>query len=152
MQKTVIADASCLILLDKINELSLLHKLFGTIYTTHQVASEFGDVLPSWVVIQDPLNKNYQSIIEAHVDKGEASAIALAIESEDSLLIIDEQKGRKFAAALGINITGTFGIIIECKLSGQINSVKPILAKIKLTNFRFTEALENSLLSKAEEL
>jgi predicted nucleic acid-binding protein len=152
MQKTVIADASCLILLDKINELHLLQKLFGEIYTTPEIALEFGNQFPDWVIITQAKDKNYQTIIEAHVDKGEASAIALAVEYHNCTLIIDEQKGRKFALQLGLNITGTFGVIIECKISGIISSVKPILGKIKLTNFRFTEALEQIVLLKAGEL
>jgi predicted nucleic acid-binding protein len=151
MQKTVIADASCIILFDKIDELLLLRKLFGFIYTTPEIASEFGKPLPDWIIVHAPKDKNYQAIIEAHIDKGEASAIALAIEYQDCTLIIDEQKGRKFAIALGLKITGSFGVIIECKLSGHIPSVKPILSKIKQTNFRFTESLEHIVLSKAGE-
>ena len=34
MQKTIISDTSCLILLEKIGELDILNKLFGTIITT----------------------------------------------------------------------------------------------------------------------
>lgn len=85
MPKTIISDTSCTILLDKIGELEILNKLFGTIVTTQEVAEEFGQQLPSWFKIQKPKDKNYQSIIEASVDKGEASAIALAIELDDCL-------------------------------------------------------------------
>jgi predicted nucleic acid-binding protein len=113
MHKTIISDTSCLILLDKIGELDLLHKLFGTITTTAEVADEFGQPLPSWFELKQPTDKNYQSIIEASVDKGEASAIALAIELDDCLLIIDDLKGRKFAQQLGLTIIGTFGIIVD---------------------------------------
>jgi predicted nucleic acid-binding protein len=42
MRKAIIADTSCLILLDNIGELDLLHKLYGTIITTSAVKSEFG--------------------------------------------------------------------------------------------------------------
>lgn len=34
MQKTILSDTSCLILLDKIGELELLHKVFGEILIT----------------------------------------------------------------------------------------------------------------------
>jgi predicted nucleic acid-binding protein len=49
MQKSIISDTSCLILLDKIDEIHLLKKLFGSIITTPEVADEFGLPLPSWV-------------------------------------------------------------------------------------------------------
>lgn len=151
MQKTIISDTSCLVILEKIKELELLHRLFGTIFTTSEIKDEFGLPLPEWVQIKEVRNKNYQSIIEATLDKGEASAIALALELEDCLLIIDDLKGRKFANQLGLKITGTFGVLVEAKLSGTIPSVKPILEKIKTTNFRIGEQFEALILKKAGE-
>jgi predicted nucleic acid-binding protein len=151
MQKAVISDTSCLILLDKIGEIELLKRLFGEVITTSEVASEFGQPLPEWIIIQAPKDKNYQIIIEASVDKGEASAIALAVELENCLLIIDDLKGRNFAQYLGITITGTFGVILDAKLSGYISSVKPILQKIRSTNFRISESLEKQILQKSGE-
>lgn len=151
MHKAIISDTSCLILLDKIGELEILHKLFGTIITTTEVASEFGQPLPHWVEIKQPLDKKYQSIIEFSVDKGEASAIALAIELDDCLLIIDDLKGRKFAKQIGLTIIGTIGVIVDAKLAGIITSVKPVLAKIKSTNFRITEQLEAIVLKSSGE-
>lgn len=93
----------------------------------------------------------YQVILEASLDKGEASAIALAVEEEDCLLIIDDYKGRKYAEKLHINITGTLGILINAKLSGHIVSVKALLEKIKKTDFRITSDLESITLKKANE-
>ncbi len=151
MPGTIISDTSCLILLDKIGELDILKKLFGSIVTTTEVLEEYGQPLPSWLLIRQPKDKNYQLLIESFVDKGEASAIALALESDNSLLIIDDRKGRHFARQLGLSIIGTIGIIVDAKLAGIIPSVKPVLAKIKTTNFRLTEELELLILQKAGE-
>ena len=49
------------------------------------------------------------------MDKSEASAIALAIELDDCLLIIDDFKGRKFANQIGLIIIGTIGVIVAAK-------------------------------------
>ena len=151
MHRAIISDTSCLILLDKIGELEILNKLFGTIITTTEVAEEFGQSLPLWFEIRNARDENYQSIIAASVDKGEASAIALALELENCLLIIDDLKGRKFAQQLGLNIIGTIGVIVDAKLTGNITSVKPILTKIRATNFRITEQLEMLILKRAGE-
>ncbi len=151
MHKAIISDTSCLILLDKIGELVILNKLFGTIITTSEVADEFGQPLPSWIEIKQPADKKYQSIIEASVDKGEASAIALAIELDDCLLIIDDLKGRKFANQIGLTIIGTIGVIVDAKLAGIIPSVKPVIEKIRSTNFRITDQLEAIILKRAGE-
>ena len=152
MQKVIISNTSCLILLDKIGELNLLNSLFGMITVTGEIANEFKKELPDWFNIEDPINKNYQKILEASLDKGEASAIAFAIEQTDCLLIIDDYKGRKYAERLGIKITGTLGVIIDAKLSGHIESVKPMLDKIKKTDFRLTAELEQRTLEKSNEV
>ena len=51
----VIADTSCFILLDKINQLSLLQKVFGGVTTTHTIAAEFGKPLPDWITTESPV-------------------------------------------------------------------------------------------------
>jgi len=89
----VIADTSCFILLDKIGELELLKTLFGHVVTTTTIAEEFGSALPEWVQIRTVTDVHFQSLLD--IDPGEASAIALATESEPSLLVIDEAKEEK---------------------------------------------------------
>lgn len=152
MQKVIISDTSCLILLEKIGELQLLAGLFGHVIVTPEIATEFALPLPNWFTIQSPENKRYQKILEASLDKGEASALALAIEESDCLLIIDDLKGRKYAERLGIDITGTLGILVEAKSKGLIEYLKPRLEKIKATNFRFSKVLEDKVLEQVGEL
>jgi len=50
-----------------------------------------------------------------------------------------------------LTIIGTIGVIVDAKLVGIINSVKPILDKIKSTDFRITEQLELLILKRAGE-
>ena len=68
------------------------------------------------------------------------------------MLIIDDLKARKTAEKLGLNIIGVLGVIIDAKKEGIIPSVKPILAKMKQTNFRVTDKLERLILEKAGEI
>jgi len=151
MQKTIIADSSCLILLDKIQELELLKKLFGKVIITSIIAGEFGNPLPEWISIKNAEDKNYQNILELSVDKGEASAIALAVEQQDCLLILDDQKARKLAAELKLKYTGTIALLVEAKNKGYISSVRPVIGKIKKTNFRISTELEKKILKSAGE-
>ena len=145
----VIADTSCFILLDNIGELELLKSLFGHVITTTVIAEEFGAPLPEWVRIRAVKNTNFQSTLE--LDAGEASAIALALESEPSLLIIDDNKGRKAAQRLNLNITGSLGIFLRAKREGIIPSIKPILEKVQQTNFRYSQSILIEILSLAGE-
>jgi predicted nucleic acid-binding protein len=83
--------------------------------------------------------------------KGEASAIALALEMDNPILILDELKGRKIATQLNLRYSGTFGLILKAKEIGVIKSVKPILNKIKATNFRFSDKLFEIVIQLASE-
>ena len=80
-----------------------------------------------------------------------APGVHKLVSSRANGVIIDDRKGRKFAYELGLTIIGTVGIIVDAKLAGIIPSVRPILAKIRTTNFRFTEQLELLILKKAGE-
>ena len=55
--KIVIADTSCFILLDKIDELELLKRLFDEIATTKEVVQEFGKELPDWIKVESVKDK-----------------------------------------------------------------------------------------------
>ncbi|TSD63358.1 DUF3368 domain-containing protein [Inquilinus sp. KBS0705] len=151
MPETIIADTSCFILLTNINQLDLLQKLYGTITTTTIIAEEFKQLLPEWVNVKLAADNKYQRILELQVDKGEASAIALALEITDSTIILDDLKARQLASHLGISITGTLGIIIKAKQIGIIPSIKPLLEKIRQTNFRISPTLESIALKEAGE-
>ena len=151
MQPVIISDTSCLILLQKIGELLLLQKLFDHIIVTQMIADEWNDPLPQWIHIQNPISIINQFVLEATLDKGEASTIALALETKDCVLIIDEQKGRKMAKQLGIAITGTLGILAQAKQNGFIVKLKPLLDTIQRTDFRLSEYLIQEVLKQVGE-
>ncbi len=151
MPKAIISDTSCFIILTNIGELELLHKVYGQIFTTSEIAAEFGEILPEWVKIKEATDKYRQTILELQIDKGESSAISLALEMPDSFVILDDYKARKIAERLGVNFTGTIGVIIKAKLSGIIPSAKPILEKIKQTDFRLSAEIKLQALKEASE-
>ena len=70
MPKTIIADTSCLIILTNIGEIDLLHKVYGEITTTIDIAIEFGETLPEWVEIISVKDKYRQQLLEIQIDKG----------------------------------------------------------------------------------
>ncbi len=140
----VIADASCFIILAKIEKLDLLQKVYGSITTTPEVAAEYAESLPDWVHTEAVQDVQKQQLFEIYLDKGESSAIALALEKTGSKIILDDFKARKIADKLGV--------VIRAKKMGIIDLVKPILDKIRLTNFRISPELEKAALKEAEEL
>ncbi|MGN6617891.1 MAG: DUF3368 domain-containing protein [Ilyomonas sp.] len=149
MQRIIISDTSCLISLDKINQLHILKALFGIVVVTDILVEEFGKPLPDFIKIINPSPNVLHKISKMSIDKGEASAIALALENKDSLIIIDDYKARKIAEGLGLRITGTIGILIGAKTKGILASFKPVLTELSKTNFRLTDELIEKALKVA---
>lgn len=148
----VISDTSSLIVLTKIGQLDLLHKLYSQIITSPEIVFEFGNPLPDWIQVIKVKNLDLQKSLELQLDLGEASAIALAHEIPDSTLILDDLKGRKVAKLLKLKFTGTLGILAKAKNEGLIPSLKPVIDKLLETNFRISELLIEELLKRYDEI
>lgn len=151
MPKTVIADTNCFIVLEKINELSLLNKIYREVITTPEIATEFNKPLPDWISIIETKNKLVQRELEAKIEVGEASAIALGLEIPNCSIILDDLKARKIAASLKLDFTGTLGVIVKAKQLNLIDSVKPIIRKLREAGLRFSEEIEKDILNQAKE-
>lgn len=146
MPKVVISDASTLILLHKIGKLNLLKAVYHELVTTPEVKEEFGETLPQWIEIKTPSDKKYQTFLQTQVDLGEASAIALATDYADALLLLDDLKARKLATKLNFKVSGTLGVIHRAKQLGVIDKVKPLVEKLLATNFRIADNIIREIL------
>jgi len=148
MDKIIISDTSCLIALQNIGLLNLLKDLYKEILITQEVKNEFGLDLPDWIIVLEVKNLEKKSEIELKLDKGEASSIALALEIKNSILIIDEIKGRKIAQSLNIEIIGTIGILLLADKRGLIKDVLSVILKLVNKGFRLSDNLIDKLIEK----
>jgi predicted nucleic acid-binding protein len=147
----VIPVTSCLILLFKIDEPGLLKLPGRNIITTLQVSEEFKFTLPEWINIQKPPSGLYRKVSKLKLDRGETSVLALSLSINNSIVIIDDLKGRKAAERLNIRYSGTLGLILRAKQQGILPKVKPILKKIDETNFRIDKNLLIIIMNEAGE-
>lgn len=146
MNKAIISDSSCLIALSKIDHLHLLKNLFEQVAITYEVKQEFGEPIPDWIVVKKVSNRDQQLELETSIDKGEASSIALALEMNHAILIIDELKGRKMAESLKVKIIGTIGILVLAHKKGLIEDIRKSIQMLSLAGFRISKDLINSIL------
>lgn len=148
MDKVIISDASCLIALSKVEELGLLKTLFEEVIITREVSAEFGGALPDWIVTREVKNLEKLQELEKILDKGEASSIALALETDRSLLIIDELKGRKIAQSLHVEIIGTIGVILLAEQKGLTKDVVGTILRLVNQGFRLSEQMITFIIEK----
>ena len=154
----IVCDTSSINNLAEINQLHLLHQLYGTVLIPEAVFQELTD--PSFPVagateVQtfdwiQTLTVSDRTLVEAmsnELDIGEAEAIALAVEIQADQVLIDERRGRLVATRLNLRCIGILGILVEAKSQGLIAEVKPLLdALVNEAGFWVAEPLYNSIL------
>jgi len=85
------------------------------------------------------------------MDPGEAAAVALALQTPNSILIIDDMQVRQAAIRFRIRHIGTIGLVIQAKSIGAISSARPILEALLASGFYAKTQLIEELLSKIGE-
>jgi len=87
------------------------------------------------------------------LDQGEAESIALAIELEADLLILDEREGRRSAKRFGLNVTGVLGVLLEAKAADLIQEVRPLVQELRdRAGFYLSEDVQQLICKLAGEV
>jgi uncharacterized protein len=160
----VVSNASPLIALIRLGHLDLLRQLYGTVVIPdavwHEVVVEGADQpgaeavsSSSWIVRRTVTNRPLVHALRQELDAGEAEAIALAVEIDDALLLMDERLGRDTVRHFGIRYTGVVGVLIEAKHKGLVQALQPLLDALRnLVGFRVSEALYRRVLQDEGEI
>jgi predicted nucleic acid-binding protein len=158
----IVADAGPLIALAKVGLLELPQRAFGRTLVPSIVLSECmaqaraADV----AAIQSAVEAGLLTVTEdvkwpvdrqtPRLDAGELAAIALAMERSAPLLM-DEQRGRRAAARLGIPLVGVCGLLVIAKRQGWVGSVRGLLVGLKEAGYYISPALQQQTLALANE-
>lgn len=145
----VFSNTTPLIALSGIGRLDLLPELFKRVYVTDAVAEECeagGKVLvpklrdSAWIELVD--TSGYEDDMRLmNLDKGEKYTILAALEREADYVLIDEKTGRNVAEYLGLNVTGTLGVLLKAKQIGKIDSFSGCVREMKNNGIHFNEKL-----------
>jgi predicted nucleic acid-binding protein len=101
-----------------------------------EVAAEYAEPLPAWIQIVPVTDVDNIKMACQFLHLGEFTAIALAMETEASLLVINESRGRSIARKLGLDITRTLGILITAYHAGLFSDAKTVLDYLRRCTFR----------------
>ena len=105
-----------------------------------------------WIQVVEATDTPLLKILKSELDNGEAEAIALALEKEADLLLIDETDGRRIAALYDLPKTGVVGILMRARLEGHVESLRQELDALREDGgFWIAEALYRKSLAIVEE-
>jgi predicted nucleic acid-binding protein len=86
------------------------------------------------------------------LDLGEAEALALARETNASLVLLDDSAARERAGPLAFKLTGVLGVLRHAKQAGCIPSLKHDIQRLRAeARFFIHPALESALLISVGE-
>jgi predicted nucleic acid-binding protein len=160
--RLVVVNTTPIIALVLIDQLNLLHKLYGRVVIPSAVQAEVsaGGAAgigvrelreATWIEVmslQDPSRAN----LMADLDRGEAEVIALAQEQSADLVVVDERLARRHAKRLGMRLTGTCGIVLKAKQLGIVEAVAPLIDQLRQSGIRLGDDVVSEVLSLADEL
>lgn len=159
MAAIVIADASPLIALARVNGLGWLQLLFTEVMLTDVVLAEVltGRYPATEAPIRQALAAGWLKTVAIpttdpalpDLDEGEASSIRLALSRNGpALLLIDERSGRAVAQDLGLSVAGTAAVIGLARQSGLITSARQVFAALHASNLRIAPAVIKTVLDR----
>lgn len=159
----VISDTSPVSNLILIERLDILQKLFTEIVIPSAVDAEiralkqFGKDLSEyetagWIKVAAPANLQKVQTLQTKLDEGEAQAIALALELNCGLLLMDERIGTDIARREGLQTVGLVGVLIKAKEEEIIEKVSEVLNELKTSaGFWLGDKLEKKIIEELGE-
>lgn len=161
-RKIVLADASPLIGLARVDGLPWLRKLYRTLSITKAVRGEATRAreLPGATAISAALKRGWIRVLHREwsepplpqLDTGEASTLRAAIAlGAGTLVLLDDLQARREAQRLGIAMTGTAGIVVEARRAGLIPAARPVFARLAKEGFRLGDDLVQAILAELGE-
>ena len=159
--RKVVVNSTPLIALCGIGKLDVLHEMYSEIMIPKAVYREVTEKQDSacwqienagsWVRIEDIQDHSEKKMYKAKLHEGEVEVMILCQERQADLAIIDDNAAKKTAKYLGINVTGTLGVLLKAKQKGILKENRPLISELKVNGFYISTEVEKIILECAEE-
>jgi hypothetical protein len=103
-----------------------------------------------WVTVRPAASAAVLPLI-TDLGPGETEVLALALESSDAIVLLDDALARQVASTLAIRFRGTLGLLLDAKQAGLISSVAPLLDQLQELGFRLSSHTRDLILDLAGE-
>lgn len=160
--RKVILNSIPLIILSSIDKLNILKELYNEVYIPESVFREVTEnqdsacakiiEVPDWIHVERIENVEEKKMYRAKLHNSEVEVIVMAQEAgKDALAVIDDKVAKKTAKYLGIQVTGTLGVLLKAKEKGIISDIGPLLSEMRRIGFYVSDTLMNFVTQKARE-
>ncbi|HKQ50113.1 MAG TPA: DUF3368 domain-containing protein [Phycisphaerae bacterium] len=158
----VVSDTSPLVALQHLGKVDLLRALFEEVLVPPAVVAELARGTEKWpavdlspypfVRIRSPQRPQPPLNLRVRIDPGEQEAIALALELHADLLLVDDKSGREAAREVGLQHTGTLGVLLRAKSMGFVPLIRPLLDRlVEDIDFYLSREVRDVVLQQARE-
>ena len=157
--RKVIVNSTPIIGLADIGQLDLLRQVYDQITIPQAVYDEIITALVkgqvdenrNWIIIEKIQDKSQKRMYRAKLHAGEVEVMILAQEQNADLVILDEKTEKKTAKYLGLNVTGTLGVLLRAKREGHIEAIAPLMDALSKDHFFIDEKVRGMVLRQAGE-
>jgi len=152
----IVGDSSALIALAIIDKLELLEKLYKNLYIPQAVYDEVTEIgRPQSDKLKLFLGNRVKTV-ELKITKlglglGELEAITLYKNLNADVLLIDDNRAKKYAILNDIKVIGSLGILIKAKKEGYIKKLKPFLEELQKSGIFISDKLIAKVLVICDE-
>ncbi len=153
--RKVIINSTPIIALSKAGKLDVLKTMYGHVIIPDAVFNEVTAKDDSvrvqllgcsdWIEVMNIKNTVEKFAFKARLHDGEVEVMILAKEIEADLVIIDDYAARKTAEYIGLNLTGTIGVLIKAKQNGYIDNVMPIVQMMEQNGIYYSKQLKEQI-------
>ena len=161
----VVSNSSILIALSRIGQFDLLSQRFEEgilipqevwheVVETGNGRSGANEVrVANWITVRKIKNSPLLALLSTELDKGESEAIALSIEEQADIILLDERSARRKAVSLGLTVLGTVGVLIWAKRVGLIENLRLQLNTLQTTgHFHLSRTVYKQALQSVGEI
>jgi predicted nucleic acid-binding protein len=146
-----------LVLVEQIHLLERLYRkvvlpevVFGELQAagTPEAVRHWVKTAPNWLEVR-PIGASDLLDLPSSLHRGEKEAIGLARKLAADYVILDDRDGRRVAQDLGLNVTGTLGVLGRADEQGLTPDLPHILKRLESeTNFRIHRPAVDLLLAR----
>lgn len=157
----VLADSSPLITLARARYFELLHEFYGEVIVSREVHDEVtmaGAGLPgsnemqraTWIRVQPAPPASSPEVQEAcaGLGGGERSIMCLGLALVADLVLIDEERARRAAKSVGLNVAGSIAVLERGARLGRIDDLRSVYLSLLEQGIRYDRGLLNQSLSR----